>query len=146
MPFSVIFHKISRVLQGSWFFAINYTVDNMSENSKLLFFPIFFELYACKDIAFGLLFTSFRCVAIECPLSILQFYKKAFQVKSMIFFWQIWNTLSPVNHICVPRSRFLLGAPCPTMTAMGAEHATLISVVSKGLPHKMYTKLKYYQW
>lgn len=51
----------------------------------------------------------------------------------MIFFWQIWNTLSSVNHICVPRSRFLLGAPCPTMTAMGAEHATLISVVSKGL-------------
>lgn len=38
MPFSVIFHKISRILQGSWFFAINYTVDNMSENSKLLFF------------------------------------------------------------------------------------------------------------
>lgn len=60
--------------------------------------------------------------------------------------WQIWKNLSSVNHTSVPRSIFLLSAPCRRLTTMGARVVILTSVVSKGLPNGMYAKLNYRLW
>lgn len=56
------------------------------------------------------------------------------------------KNLSSVNHTSVPRSIFLLSAPCRRLTTMGARVVILTSVVSKGLPNGMYAKLNYRLW